>query len=392
MKRTKNVLVAISSAHAASRQKLRGIYRYAARKNDWTITLVRSPSDLTKQMLEECRNDAIDGFILSSDECSEQISQEVKKGKPIVAIEVGTGILSNRTHQNTAILTTDNAAIGRMAAEYFRSLGHFDSFVYIPDESNREWSKIRERAFIHALASSHRHTEVYDSTKETLATFLSRQKPTVAAFAAWDFLAAKVIRACNESRLTIPSQVSVIGVDDDDLVCESVRPPLSTILVDRIKQGFVAAKTLDAMMSFPERTSPTNYVCRPIKVIERESTTYPSSGGVLVERARKFIADNATSGIGVQDVADALHVSRRLLDLRFSESGLGSVTDIIRKRQLTNVKQLLKQTSLSDSRIAARCGFRSVGTLRNLFRRIHDISMSTYRATEQNRHSCDRHD
>ena len=383
MKRTKNVLVAISSANAASRQKLRGIYRYAARKSDWDISLVRSPADLTEQMLEECARGAIDGFILSSDECSAQISRIVPREGPIVAIEVGADMTSSRDLRNTVVITTDNAAIGRMAADHFRSLGRFASFVYVPDEMGREWSKIRGRSFVKAASALHRCADVYNASREPLATFLSRQEQPVAAFAAWDFVAAKVVRACHEAGLAVPSQVSVIGVDDDDLICESVRPPLSTILLDRIKQGFVAAKTLDAMMKSFRRTRDVEYVCRPLAVVERESTTHLSARGALVDRARKFIADNAMSGISVQDVADAIKVSRRLLDLRFAESGLGSMADIIRRKRLAVVKQLLKQTTLSDSRIAVRCGFRSVGSLRNLFRRVHGMSMSAYRSTQE---------
>ena len=379
MKCTRNILVAISSAHAASRQKLRGIYRYAARKNDWDITLVRSPADLNERLLDECGHGAIDGFILSSDECSAQISRTVPDGKPIVAIEVGADIHANRRRNNTIALTTDNEAIGMLAAEHFRSLGHFASFAYIPDELDRDWSKARGRAFAEAV--NLRHVEVYDHSRETLAAFLSRQEQPVAAFAAWDFMAAKVVRACHEALLAVPSQVSVIGVDDDDLLCESVRPPLSTILVDRVNQGFVAAKTLDAMMKNPSRAPSTNFVCRPLKVVERESTAYLSSGGALVERARRFISANIMSGIGVQDIADAIHVSRRLLDLRFAESGLGSVAGLIRKKRLAAVKQMLKQTSLSDSRIAARCGFKSIGTMRNLFRHVHGMSPRQYRET-----------
>jgi LacI family transcriptional regulator len=381
MKRRKTVLVAVSSAHAASRQKLRGIYRYAARKDDWDIALVRSSEDLTRQFLAECANGEIDGFILSSDECSANISHIVPIDKPIVAIEVGTGIDPKRNPGNTIILTTDNVAIGKMAAEHFRSLGRFASFVYIPDEMNRNWSSIRGEAFMKAVSSNHSHIETYDDSKETLTAFLSRQMRPVAVFAAWDFLAAKTIRACHEAKLSVPSQVSVLGVDDDDLVCESVRPPLSTILVDRITQGTIAAKTLDAMMDAPRRVKRVNYVCHPLKVVQRESTIGTSPGDVLVDRAVRFIHDNAMSNISVKDVAEAIGVSRRLLDLRFAESGFGSASKNIHKARISVVKQQLKQTSLSESRIAASCGFTSVGALRNQFRRVCGMSMSAYRQT-----------
>ena len=131
MKRTKNILVAISSAHAASRQKLRGIYRYAARNEYWDIALVRSPADLTARLFDECANGSFDGFILSSDECSAQIGQIAPKEKPIVAIEVGDYLPRERKRQNTFTLTTDNKMIGVLAADHFRTLGHCNTIAAV---------------------------------------------------------------------------------------------------------------------------------------------------------------------------------------------------------------------------------------------------------------------
>ncbi len=379
---TKSILVAISSSHAASRQKLRGIYRYAVRKDDWDITLVRSAADLSDQMLEECANGRYDGCIISSEECARRIAETITLKTPIVVIEgeIGDIIAQVRQTANTQVLTTDNMAIARTAAEHFRSLGRFASFAYIPDELGRRWSAIREKAFMDTVRADRCRKETYNPARESLVGFLTRLAPPVAVFAAWDFMAAKVVRACHAAGLSVPSQVSVIGVDDDDMICESVRPPLSTILVDRVKQGFVAAQALNSMMTSRKNAAAPTYVCRPLKVVERESTAHLSPGGGVVERARQFIADHVPDLIGVQDVADAIHVSRRLLDLRFAQSGTGSVSELIRSKKLALVKRLLRQTPLSDARIAARCGFKSVGTLRNLFRSAFGMSMRSWRA------------
>ena len=381
-KQSKSILVAISSSHAASRQKLRGIYRYAAQKDDWDITLVRSTADMSQRLKSECADGIFDGCILSSEECSAEISRTVPSKTPIVAIEgeIGSILAKRRDIGKTTIVTTDNIAIGRMAAAHLRSLGRFASFVYIPDEEGRTWSKTREEAFMESIRAERCRKEVYDSGKESLGDFLLRQERPVAVFAAWDFVAAKVVRACHAAGLSVPEQVCVIGVDDDDMICESVRPPLSTILVDRIRQGFVAAKTLNAMMTSRKCATASTYVCRPLKVVERESTAHLSPGGGVVERARQFIADHISDAINAQDVADAIHVSRRLLDLRFAQSGIGSVTGLIHAKKLAHVKRLLRQTPLSDARIAARTGFKNVGTLRNLFRSAFGMSMRAWRA------------
>ena len=81
-----------------------------------------------------------------------------------------------------------------MAAECFRSLGNFASYVYIPDELHRSWSDERGEAFARAVSAIRHRTEIYDSSQESLSSFLSRQELPVAVFTAWDFVAAKVIR------------------------------------------------------------------------------------------------------------------------------------------------------------------------------------------------------
>ena len=99
----------------------------------------------------------------------------------------------------------------------------------------------------------------------------------------------------------------------------------------------------------------------------------------LVERALAFAAENAISGIGPADVASHLGVSRRLLDLRFSQLGIPSIESTLVARRLDEVKRLLSSTSFTLGHIAALSGFISPDSLRNLFRRRFGISPRNYR-------------
>lgn len=146
---------------------------------------------------------------------------------------------------------------------------------------------------------------------------------------------------------------------------------------DRESQGYAAAQALDALMHGIRR--PPTPVCRVVRFIERESTAPLSPSGPIVDRANRYIAENAVKGISANDVAAHLGISRRLLDLRFRETGFTTVSRRIRNTKLDEVCRLLKTTTLNDRRIAERCGFENVNALRNLFRSTYGKTLYGYR-------------
>lgn len=367
MKKPKKILIAISAPYAASRQRLRGIYRYIADKEDWDIVLVRTHDDLTPQIVADCEHGEIAGAILSFPLTIQPVRQILASDIPIVLFQPSPAAKIQRTGKTT-VLFVDNEAIGRMAANYLLSLGIFKCFAYIPDEHTHPWSTARGDSFRKAVEQAKRSCEYFDQTRESLSDFLLRIPKPIGIFAVCDYVAAQVINTCHKLQISSPNDVSILGVDDDELICESIRPALSTILVDCIRQGFVSAKELDALMSSSNHARNPPPPCKPLRIIERESTLSISPTTALVDRALKFIKQHATEGIGPADIARSLHVSRRLLDLRFAESGQGSLASRIRRYKLLAAKRLLRRSTLSDAQIAIRCGFGNVNAFRNAFR------------------------
>ena len=98
-----------------------------------------------------------------------------------------------------------------------------------------------------------------------------------------------------------------------------------------------------------------------------------------MQKALDWIDANACSYIGASDVARAMGVSRRMLDMRFRELLRTTVHAILRERRLEEVKRLLSTTKLPVGRITEMCGFASAGHLKNLFRRSAGCSMRDYR-------------
>ena len=112
----------------------------------------------------------------------------------------------------------------------------------------------------------------------------------------------------------------------------------------------------------------------------RESTALETAAGRLVARALKYIDENATKGIAVEDVVRHMKVSRRLLYLRFAEQSGTSIRAAIEKRRLDEVVRLLRTTKLPTETIATRCGYGNANVLRNLFKRTFSVSLRDYRS------------
>ncbi len=64
-----------------------------------------------------------------------------------------------------------------------------------------------------------------------------------------DDLGRQVTEACKTVDLRVPEEVAVIGVDNDDLVCELSDPPLSSIALNTERGGYEAAELLDRLNS-----------------------------------------------------------------------------------------------------------------------------------------------
>jgi len=198
--------------------------------------------------------------------------------------------------------------------------------------------------------------------------------------AANDDTAARLLLFAEDIKLKVPKALAVLGSDNDELVCENARPTLSSVPPDFEEEGYRAAVLLDALMRRPE-TVPPDSVFVPVRpTVVRESTATVSQAGHLVHRAQQFIEKNACRGVGVDDVARHVGVSRRLLYLRFREISGTTPFDAIRARRLEAVRRRLVTTHEPISEIAVSCGFENETHLMHLFKRRYGITMRAFRS------------
>jgi LacI family transcriptional regulator len=379
------VAVLLESSHGVSRAMLQGILKYVRVHGPWSIsTAVGGTRDLKLPDLRHWKGSGILGRVTT-----DALARDIAATRlPAVLFNPGDAYL-RPTHPLAACSRTqsDSAAIGRLAAEYFLGKA-FPHAAFVGEPSGISWSADRERAYAARLAEAGlachsyplhpRRPAGWEAERPLLCAWLAKLPKPVAVFAANDHRARQVLDACLVAGVAVPYEATVLGVNNDVLVCETCIPPLSSIAVDAEKAGFEAARILDELM---RRSSRRQQIVTygPTGVVSRASTDTLQVEDRLVIRALEFIRINGGLKVRVSDVAGALGVSGRWLERRFRAALGHSVLASIQRTRMGTVCSMLKETDLPLAAISQKSGFSHPNHLCALFRREFNMTMSEYR-------------
>ena len=376
--KVRKVLVAMTINNMVSHRVLAGVLKHAV-KAGWNARLLSYPESLSDNVVREAERLGYDGLLVNyTGRASHAVAST---SLPVSAIEVyDAGLLSRR--RRTAFVGNDNRAVGREGARHLLAQGSFRSWGFVRGPAGAPWTSERERGFTDALteAGFSVHTfGVEGISRVALATWLTGLCKPAAVMCAWDMRAAEVLATCRELGISVPGEVSVVGVDGDEAFCDAMVPPLTSVRPDFERLGEMAAAALDRIIDSGGRLPSFHLGCPPRGVLQRESTAAIPPVGRLVDQAMEYIYANATKGVKARDVASRLNVSPQLLALRFRQYVKTSVRDMIIARRLDAVCRELKSTRRSFGQIAARCGFSSANRLAHLFKSRFGKSMGDYR-------------
>ena len=169
-------------------------------------------------------------------------------------------------------------------------------------------------------------------------------------------------------------------------------PQLSSIEFDTENEGRAAIDLLLKMMAARKGGISRTICCGSVKrIVERESTRPPAPAAYLIERAMKFISENATKGIVPNDVAAHLGVSRTLLDLRFREAGNTTVGRQILEKRLAALASMLRRSKAPISRMISECGFGSANHAKAVFKKRFGTTMREWRRQHLSLHNLSRY-
>jgi LacI family transcriptional regulator len=370
-----NVALLIETTRAYGREALRGIVQYARVHGPWLLHM-RDESTV-ERMPPKDEWDG-DGIIVQPHQDSRFIEELQKSGKPVVSLSGPPGAGGFPT------VIADQLNVAEQAMSHFRERG-FTRFAYCGSSSERLWPPTGE--LFRKLAESNGqpcdlYLPGYSPVARTmrlqhLAAWLQSLKKPVALLAYNDLRAREVLDACQLVDLHVPEEIAVLGISNDDLICDLSNPPLSSVMHNAKRIGYEAAAALDKLLKGEE--VPKIVEVPPLGVKTRKSTDLLAIEDPEVAGALRYIRENACDGIRVEDVLQQVALSRRAFEMRFRASVGRPPHMEIRRVQLERVKELLATTDYKLERISEMAGFSTAQYLAGLFHRVAGMTPGEYR-------------
>jgi LacI family transcriptional regulator len=292
-------------------------------------------------------------------------------------------------------ILTDNAVSGEMCFEHFKERG-FRHFAFC-GFNGADYSDERREGFVCSVKKAglqcHVFKDASPSGKVKTAGYEIEGLNDGAAVARWirqlpkpagvmacnDVRGQQVLNTCRALGVTVPDDVAVIGVDNDEVLCSLSDPPLSSVVPDTERIGYETAALLARMMH-GEKPSSAQIFIRPKCVVTRRSTEVLAVEDRQIAAVTRFIREHACEGIDVSDVLRAVPMSRSTLDRRFITLMKCSPKDEILRVRLNRAKQLLAETDFPLPIIAEKIGLEHAEYLSRIFKKRIGMTPSEFRA------------
>ncbi|HEV2495513.1 MAG TPA: DNA-binding transcriptional regulator [Terriglobia bacterium] len=371
---------------------LRGILRYSRLRGPWSLYV--APGHL-EQVLPRAKSWSGNGIIarVRSAEMARRIRAT---GLPFVASSLDESHFPRSRHRFGEIRTSSTAIAGIAGAHLLeRKLRHFAYCGFL----HCAWSVRREKAFCQYLSvqgfgcQAHQidmtnwmqrpnWIETWEGEQPILVEWLRSLPKPVGLMACNDICGREVVQACAVAGVRVPDDIAVVGVDNDEMMCELSNPTLSSVALNLGKAGYEAAELLDCLMAgrTPERSV---VEVEPLNVFIRQSSDFVAQEDPRVADALRFIRNYAAQPICVPDVVEHAGVSRRTLERRFALAVGHSISSEIRECRLERAKRLLIETNLPSYRVGEGAGFGTIKTFNRTFRRAARVSPQRFRQTSR---------
>lgn len=281
-------------------------------------------------------------------------------------------------------VATDAEGAARLAATHLieRGLRHF---AYCGDR-RFHWARRRGDAFAEATRAVGGRCPQFtprlgpvDVEVGEIAEWLKTLPRPVGVLASLDLRGQQVLAACRLAGLVVPEEVAVIGVHNDELLCELCDPPLSSVIPNAQRAGHAAAALLARAMA-GKKVPLALHEIAPLGVAARQSTDLAAVGDPKLSGAVRFMREQAAGGANVADVLRAVPMARTTFERRF-KAVLGMTPHShLRKLRIERVQHLLVSTRLPVREIAASLGFEHPEYLSAMFRRECGLRPLEFRA------------
>jgi LacI family transcriptional regulator len=377
------ILLLIDFSEEYSKNILGGITRYAKDFGPWKFC--RMPSFYRETI-------GIDGILRWAQEWGahgiigqfyndNDINKIIKAKIPIIAQDF------KERFTNIPNISGAYYETGKIGAEYFLKKG-FKNFAFYGFK-NIVWSQERAIGFEDILRKKgypvhyfehkkSRSRELWYYKPSSLSRWLKSLPKPVAIMACDDDQGQHITEACRHAGIRIPEEVAVLGVDNDEMICNLSDPPLSSISLDAEKGGYEAAKLMHLMIRNKVKKI-YNIEVQPVQIITRHSTDIYATNDAYISSTLRFIHQNIHTNLKVEKILQQVPLSRRSLEKRFQQITGFPIYKYIYNLRTEKFAQQLLETDKTVFEIALDIGLGDGKNISRTFKKIKGCTPNEYR-------------
>ncbi len=283
-------------------------------------------------------------------------------------------------------ITGDYYATGQMAASFFIKR-RYSNFAFYGNKGV-VWSRERADGFREEVEKAGGNYYYFESEDlggkewsnihaELDDWLLSLPKP-VGLFACDDDFALRISQICKINNIKIPEEISLLGVDNDELICNLSDPPISSIVTDVERGGYEAGKLINRLIK-KEIDEPFDIIIKPSRIELRKSTEKYDISNEYVSYIVNYIEENFTTTININSFSDMVPLSRRNLEVKFKEEMGTSIYQFILRCRIEYFAHLLLTTERTLYDLSLESGFNDCKNISRIFKKIKGCTPVEYR-------------
>jgi len=360
------------------RRLLRGLTDYANQQGGWSYfqipVAIYKDANRKMEVVERAREIKADAIFGRWEGVNKSIADSL--GIPVV-LRAGS-----KDYKDFPMLSGEYKEIGQIAANFFLRQ-HYDHFAFL-GYRNLLWSKgrfdgYREKLLGHGVSFDSLEVNLSNPDEKKAIAWMKKLPKPVALFAVNDVLASRAAEWCQESGIRVPEDLALLGVDNDEFLCNIACPKISSINLRFEKQGFELGAALYKMRC-EGKTSPLRIMVTPEKIVERESTLKHNIKDPYIKRIVDFIDKHFNTPITLEDIVRNIPLSRRAIEIRFKkEMAPETILSYLYRLRVKEMCNLLTFSDLPVGVIAEKSGFTDIENVGRTFKRYTGLSPIRFR-------------
>lgn len=382
MAKTWQVALIMKPSQRYDRRIVRGVAARVHETGNWSLYVEEDP----QLRIPELKDWHCDGIIADFDD---RKTAEAVSGLKIPVVGIGGGYGWYDEDSGIPYVSTDNRAMGTLAAEHLLDRG-FTRFAYcgFPRTRVNGWSVTRAQAFCRRIEEAGFSCSVFTGKKRSarqwgklqseLSEWLVSLETPIGLMACNDIRARHLLEACRNLGIRVPDDLAVIGVDNDEVMCELTNPPLTSIEQGSRQIGYEAALLLEQLMD-GKKIPRLRTLLEPENIVVRQSTDILAIEDDTVARAVAYIREHACDPVQISDVLRQVDISRSTLDKQFHATLGRTIHAEMQRVKIAEAKRLLTTTNMPVKHISPRCGFEYLQYFTTVFRQHTGRTPAEYR-------------